>query len=144
MLPVATPMAVWLKMLIFSAQNHSSSYHCWLEPCSGHTWDKSSSACGWSGFFSLGSPIFRPTLRLTKLKMSELILTGHKTQIKKKLSPFSCVMSHLGKCVLWKLGLELWNIETEYYSPFNYWFNVAMATKGALIFCLDDTGFNSA
>ena len=33
----------------------------------------------------LTGPLFRPTLRLTRLKMSEIILTGHKTQIKIKI-----------------------------------------------------------
>ena len=49
-------------------------------------WDKPSSACRWTGVFSRGSPIFCPILQLTQLKMSEIILTGHKTQIKNLLA----------------------------------------------------------
>ena len=32
----AAPMAEWLKTLIFSALNHSSSHRCGFEPSSGH------------------------------------------------------------------------------------------------------------
>ena len=55
------PVAEWLRLLILSALNRSSSYHCGFEPSSGHMWDKPSSACGWSGDFSRGSLIFTPS-----------------------------------------------------------------------------------
>ena len=32
----AAPVAEWLRMLIFSALNRSSSHRCWFEPGSGH------------------------------------------------------------------------------------------------------------
>ena len=66
------------RMLIFSAVNHSS-HRCGFEPSLCHMWDKPSSACGWSGVFFSGISCFHPTLRLTQLKMSEIILTGCKT-----------------------------------------------------------------
>ena len=31
-----------------------------FEPSSGHMSDKPSSACGWSGVFSRGTPVFTP------------------------------------------------------------------------------------
>ena len=85
----AAPVAEWF----ISALNCSSSHRCGFEPSSGHMCDKSSSACRWWGvffFFFFFSGIsdnsrFRPTKRLTLLKMSEIILTGRKTQIKKNL-----------------------------------------------------------
>ena len=53
----------WFRTVIFSgALNRSSSHRCEFEPLasSGHMWDKPSSACGWSGGFSRGSPVFAP------------------------------------------------------------------------------------
>ena len=45
----------WLRTLkIFRALNRSSCHS------SGHIWDKPSSACGWLGVFSRGSPVFPP------------------------------------------------------------------------------------
>ena len=80
----AAPVAECLRTLIFSALNRLSSHRCGFEPSSDHTWDKSSSACGWPGGFSRGSPVFAPPNDMTRLKMSEIILTGRKTQIKNK------------------------------------------------------------
>ena len=57
---LVAPLAEWLRPLIFSALNRSSSYCCGFEPRSGHMWDKPSSACGWSGSFSRGSHVFVP------------------------------------------------------------------------------------
>ena len=37
-------MAVRLRKLIVSAQNHSSSHCCGFEPSSGHMWDKPTSS----------------------------------------------------------------------------------------------------
>ena len=71
-------MAEWLKKLMFSALTRSSSHRCGFKPCSGHMRDKPSSACGWSGGFSQGSPVFAPPNDLTWLKLSEIILTGRK------------------------------------------------------------------
>ena len=51
----AAPLAKWLRPLTFSDLNRSSSHRCGFEPSSG---DKPSSACGWSGGFSRGSPVF--------------------------------------------------------------------------------------
>ena len=56
----ATPVDEWLRTLIFSALNRSSSNRCGFEPSSGHMSDKPSSACGWSGGFSQGSQVFAP------------------------------------------------------------------------------------
>ena len=57
----AAPVAEWLRPLIFSALNSSSSHPCGFESRSGHMWDKPSSACGW--FFSGGLP-FSPHLTI--------------------------------------------------------------------------------
>ena len=51
-------MAEWLRTLIFSTLNRSSSHRVRFEPSSGH---KPSSVCRWSGGFSQGSP-FLPHL----------------------------------------------------------------------------------
>ena len=59
-LVMAAPVAEWLRMRIFSALNRSSSHLCGFQPSSGHMWNKISSACGWSGVFSPGSPVFAP------------------------------------------------------------------------------------
>ena len=56
----AAPVAECLRTLIFSALNRLSSHRCGFEPSSGHTWDKSSSACGWSGGFFSGDLPFLP------------------------------------------------------------------------------------
>ena len=53
------PVAEWLRTLIFSTLNSSSSHRCGLELCSGHMCDEPSSACGWSGVF-LGDLMFSP------------------------------------------------------------------------------------
>ena len=42
----AAPVAEWIRPLIFSAVNRSSSHRCGFEPSSGHMWDKPSSAFG--------------------------------------------------------------------------------------------------
>ena len=47
----AAPVAEWLRSLIFSALDRSSSPRCGFEP---------SSACEWSGGFSRGSPVITP------------------------------------------------------------------------------------
>ena len=75
-------MAEWLRLLIFSTVNPSSSHRFGFVPSLGHMRDKPSSACGWK-WFSRGSPVFTPPFQLTGLKMSEIIMMGHKTQIKK-------------------------------------------------------------
>ena len=81
----AAPVAEWLRPLIFSVLNRLSSHSCGFEP-SSVTWDKPSSVCVWLCVFSWGISHFHPTWRLILLKMSEIILTGHKTQIKKKIN----------------------------------------------------------
>ena len=58
---MAAPVAIWLRQLIFSALQLSSSHRCGLEPSLGHMWDKQSSTCGCSGGFSRRSPVFCPT-----------------------------------------------------------------------------------
>ena len=80
----AFPLAELLRPLIFSALNHSSSQPCGFEPSSGHMWDKPSSACGWSGVFSQGSPIFAPPYDWLGLKRVNES-TGCKTQKQKKI-----------------------------------------------------------
>ena len=51
----------WLRPLIFSALNRSSSHRCGFEPISGQMWDKPSSASdGQVGFF--GDLPFSPNL----------------------------------------------------------------------------------
>ena len=57
---MAAPVAEWLRPLIFSTLNRSSSRCCAFEPSLGYMWDKPSSACGWSDVFSRGSPVFAP------------------------------------------------------------------------------------
>ena len=80
---------IWrLFKFLYNVQEISILWSLAFEPSSGHMWDMpASSACGWSGGFSQARPgisRFRPTLWLTRLKMSEIILTGYKTQIKNK------------------------------------------------------------
>ena len=66
----------WLILLVISP--------LWVQASlRSHVRDKPSSACGCSDGFSRGSPVFAPPNNW-QLKMSEIILTGHKTQIKKK------------------------------------------------------------
>ena len=91
----ASLRAEWISMLIFSTVNHLSSQMCGFEPSSWHMWDKPGSAKGWSGGVSQWSPVFDPALRLTRLKMSEIILTGHKTQIKKIYKNCQSVLSNV-------------------------------------------------
>ena len=76
-------MVEWLSPLIFSALNHTSSDCCGFEPSSGHVRRAKFCLRVVRCFFS-GISRFRPALRLTRLKTSEIILTGRKTQIKKK------------------------------------------------------------
>ena len=65
---LVAPVAEWLRSLIISALNSSSS-HCYgFEPSSGHMGDKPSSTYGWSGGFSGGSPIFAPPTNWLGLK----------------------------------------------------------------------------
>ena len=69
------------RSLIFSALNHSSFHRCGFEPSLGHV--RQAKFCLWVvRWFFLWISRFHPTLRLTRLKMSEIILMGHKTQIK--------------------------------------------------------------
>ena len=56
----AVTVADWLRTLIFSALNHSSSHRCGFEPSSCDMLDKPKSACLWSGGFSWVSPVFAP------------------------------------------------------------------------------------
>ena len=79
----AAPMAEWLRPLIFSALNPSSSYHCGFEPNMGHVIQAKFCLSMGRWFFS-GISRFHPTYRMTRLKVSEIILTGCKTQIHKK------------------------------------------------------------
>ena len=62
------PVVEWLRSLIFRALNHSSCHRCGFKPSPGHMWDKPSSACGWSGDLSWGSPIFAPPYDWLSLK----------------------------------------------------------------------------
>ena len=81
------PHGQCLRMLIFSALNHSSSHHCGFEPSLVHIRQAKFCLQLVRCFFS-GIWHFLPALRLTPLKMSEIILMGPKTQIKKKKKKF--------------------------------------------------------
>ena len=76
-------MAKWFRTLIFSTLNHSSFHRCGFEPSSGHVRQAKFCLLVVRWFFSWISQ-FCPTFRLAWLKMSDIILTGRKTQIKKK------------------------------------------------------------
>ena len=78
---MADPVAEWLRMLILSALNRLSSAHCGLEPSLGHVRQAKFCFLVVRWFFSVISH-FCPTLLLSRLRMSEIILTGCKTQIK--------------------------------------------------------------
>ena len=67
----AAPVAEWLRPLICSALNRSSSHRCGFELSSGHMWDEPSSACGWSGGFIRGSPVFAPPTDLFGSKQAK-------------------------------------------------------------------------
>ena len=73
------------RPLIFSALNRSSSHRCGFET-------SQVLLVGGGGFFS-GIFRFRPTLRLTRLQMSEIILTGRKPN-KNDYLPGSCSGLH--------------------------------------------------
>ena len=60
----AALVAEWLRPLISSVLNHSSSHRYGCEHRTGHMWGKASSACGCSGVFSWGSPVFALWLTL--------------------------------------------------------------------------------
>ena len=75
---VVAPVVKWLRTLIFSTLNHSSSRRCGFEPCSGHMLVRQAKFCLLVvRCFFLGDLPFSPLLGLTQLKMSEIILTGH-------------------------------------------------------------------
>ena len=77
----AAPMAEWFRRLIFSALNHLSSHRCMFEPSLGIV--RQAKFCLWVVmYFFSGISHFRHLPIL--LKMSEIILTGRKTLIKKK------------------------------------------------------------
>ena len=57
---MAAPVAEWLRSLIISTLNRSSSLRCGFEHSSVHMWDKPGSVCRWSGIFSRGSLVFAP------------------------------------------------------------------------------------
>ena len=56
-------MIEWLRPLIFSALNRSSSHCCGFERCSCHMWDTPSSACRWQVVFLRDLP-FLPHLMI--------------------------------------------------------------------------------
>ena len=87
----ASSVAEWLRLLIFSTLNCSSSHHCGFEPCFGHMWDQQNSACGWLGVFSWESPVFAPP---NSWLCSTIILTGRKTPIKKE-NVWKSVQDHI-------------------------------------------------
>ena len=73
-------MAEWLGPLIISALNRLTAVGSSLAPVTCETSKFCLRVVRW--FFS-GISRFCPTYRLTWLKMSEIILMGHKTQIQK-------------------------------------------------------------
>ena len=93
----AASVAEWLSMLIISALNRSSSHRCGFEPSSGHMRQAMFCLRMVRCFFS-GISCFRTTLRLTWLKMSEIIMTCHKTQIKKKIIIMPCLVGKKCTC----------------------------------------------
>ena len=80
--------AVWSGTTLFvilvapRTLNRSSSHRCGFHPSSGHMRQVKFCLQVVRWFFS-GISHFRPTEGLTQLKLSEIILTGRKTQIKK-------------------------------------------------------------
>ena len=91
---VAAPMAEWLRTLIFSTPNRSSSHRCQLEPSLGHCcWFEPSLGHVRQAKFCLrvvrcifvGISHFRPTLPLTDLSLGmnycEMILAYDKPVI---------------------------------------------------------------
>ena len=71
-------MAEWLRPLIFSALNRSSSHRCGFEASSGHVRQAKFCLRVVRCFF-FGDLSFSPHLRLAGLKVSEKILMVRKT-----------------------------------------------------------------
>ena len=76
----ADPVAEWLRTLIFSALNRLSSHRCGYEP--------SSFCLPMAMWFFSGISHFRPNSQLTRLKMSEIMLTSCKPQLKNTKQSF--------------------------------------------------------
>ena len=103
------PMAKWLRPLIFSTLNRSSSHHCGIEPGSGHMWDKPSSACRWSGGFSQGSPFFAPPSEWLHLKWIKYSLRA----VIKKKNNFRQTASFGFVWTLWKKHIFVWALSSQ-------------------------------
>ena len=107
----AAPVAEWLMTLIFSAFNRSSP---------GHHVTQAKSCLRVVKWFFSGIIRFRPTLRMTRLRMKEIILKGRKTQIKNKtktvlpdLGVFTCMYwygpANIPTVIRWTLTREIIN-----------------------------------
>ena len=77
------PVAEWLGPLMVSARSLVISL-LWVRALLGSHVRQAKFCLRVIRWFFSGISHFHPTLRLTRLKMSEINLTGHKTQIKKK------------------------------------------------------------
>ena len=90
------PVAEWIRPLNFRALNRSSS-----QPVGSRlarvTFETSQVLLAGGQVLFLGISRFRPTYRLTRLKMSELILTGRKTQKRKKIESHFLPKTPYGK-----------------------------------------------
>ena len=82
-------MAEWLRRLIFSTLNRSSSHHCGLS-LARVTCEASQVLLAGSQVVLSGISRFAPTTDLTWLKMSEIILKlmGRKTQLNRASTNF--------------------------------------------------------
>ena len=78
----AVPVAKWLRMLIFSAQNRSSSHRCGFKTNSV-TCETSQGLLAGGQVVFLGDLSFLPHFTIDSSQNDEIILTGHKTQITK-------------------------------------------------------------
>ena len=87
-------MTEWLRPLIFSTLNHSSSHRCGLTAVGSSL---AQVTCETSQVLLAGGQVvfledlpFLPHLAIDRLKMSKIILMGRKTQIKKKKEELVC------------------------------------------------------
>ena len=111
-------MAKWLRTLILSVLNRSLSHRCGFKPSSNHMCDKSSSACGWSGVFFSG--IF------TRLKMSEIILTGRIYQCWLDLSVLTIYQCWLDPSVL--TIYQCW-LDLSVLTSYQCWLDLSVLTR---------------
>ena len=80
----AVPVAEGLRTILCSSLNGSSSRRCGFKPSLGHIVRQAKFCSRVVRSFFSGFSRFHLSLKLSQLKMSEIILTGHNAQIKKK------------------------------------------------------------